>query len=96
VISPALEATLELTRHFKLVGRAQEWHDSGAWLETKYYAALDWDLRRFIPNADLMFSVEATQYNISVYHPSNPVPNHLPVLPWDDDRLVKLSVNIGW
>ena len=95
-ITPALEATLQLTPHFKLTGRAQEWHDGGTWLETKYYAALDWDLSRVIPHADLVFSVETTQYNLSVYAPTNPEPGYLPVLPWDDDRLIKLSVNVPW
>jgi hypothetical protein len=65
-------------------------------LETKYFAALDWDLSRVIPHADLMFSVETTQYNLDPYAPTNAAPGYLPILPWDDERLIKLSVNVQW
>jgi hypothetical protein len=95
-ISPALNATLQFTPHFKLTGWAQEWHDGGTWLETKYFAALDWDLSRIIPHADLLLSVETTQYNLSPYAPTNPPPGYLPILPWDDERLIKLSVDVKW
>jgi hypothetical protein len=94
--TPALEASLQLTQYFKLSGRAQEWHDGSTWLETKYFAALDWDLSRVLPYADLTFSVEATEYNISLYAPTGKPPGYLPILPWNDDRLVKLSANVKW
>ncbi len=95
-ITPRLEAALQLTPHFKLSGFMQDWHDGGTWLETKYYGALDWDLSRFLPRADLALSIEATQYNISVYAPTGKPPGYLPILPWNNDRLVKLSVNVKW
>jgi hypothetical protein len=98
VLSPAVEATLQLTPRFKLLGSAQEWHDGSTWLETRYYASLDWDLNHVIPHAVLEFSVEATQYNLSMYHPANPAAatSYLPILPWDNDRLVTLSLNKWW
>ncbi|HET7535239.1 MAG TPA: hypothetical protein VFJ90_02210, partial [Candidatus Didemnitutus sp.] len=98
VLTPTLSASLALTPHFKLIGRAQEWHDGSVWLETKYYAALQWDLSRFIPHGVLEFSIESTQYNLSgtVYHPANPSPGYLPILPWDDDRLLMLSIAKWW
>lgn len=96
VFSPALEAKWTVSPHFKLLGRAQEWHDGDTWLETKYLAALDWDLSEKIPGAALEFSVEFTRYNIAVYHPAGSPPGYLPVLPWDDDRLFKLSFDKWW
>jgi len=95
-LAPSLEATLSLTPHFKVLGRAQEWHDGSTWLETKYHAGLDWDLSRFIPHADLEFSVEVTEYNISMYHPTGSPPGYLPILPWNDDRLIMFTFDKWW
>ena len=96
VLSPTLEATLELGPRFKLHGRAQEWHDGSVWLETKYNAALDWDFGSVISHSVLELSVELTEYNMAVYFPANKPPGYLPVVPWDDDRLIKLSLNKWW
>lgn len=96
VFSPALDATLDLSPNFKLLGRAQEWHDGDTWLETKYYTALDWNLDSIVAHSTLEFSIEFTEYNMAVYHPAASPPGYLPVVPWDDDRLFKLSFNKWW
>lgn len=96
VFSPALEAKWTVSPTFKLLGRAQEWHDGDTWLETKYFTALDWDISKTVPGAVLELSAEFTQYNMAVYHPAGSPPGYLPVVPWDDDRLFKLSFNKWW
>jgi hypothetical protein len=96
VFSPTLDATWELTPRFKLRGRAQEWHDGSVWLERKYYTALDWDLGSALPHSVLELSIELTQYNMDVYFPIAKPPGYLPVVPWDEDRLIKLSLNKWW
>jgi len=70
----------------KINGQAQEWWDSGEWLQTQYGAAFHFDAGSFKEDSEVVLSADVYEYNLDVYQrPGEPV-----ILPWNDDLLVRL------
>jgi hypothetical protein len=72
----------------KLGGQAQEWWDTngGEWLQTQYEAAFHFDAGHWKKESEVVLSADAYEYNLDVYQrPGDP-----PILPWDNDLLVRL------
>ena len=65
-----------------------EWHDNESWLERFLAVKLNYNSVPWSEKSTIQFSVESTKYNFFDYHHVG----KLPILPWDDDVLFKLSV----
>jgi hypothetical protein len=75
----------------------QQWRDGSTWLENQQSARVSYRLDSWKKNSLLVFSVEHTQYNLAPYpHTEAPPPTQTPILPWDDDLLMQLSVRMPW
>jgi hypothetical protein len=70
----------------KIGGQAQEWWESDNWLQTQYEAAFHFDAGRWKKDSEVVLSVDAYEYNLDVYQR----PGEPPILPWDNDILVRL------
>ena len=68
-------------------GQAQDWRDNHDWLQKHYEAALRVKTDHWIKGGELALSAESNEYNLDVYAR----PGALPILPWDDDLLIRLS-----
>lgn len=66
-----------------------EWHDNDEWLEKYLAFKIKYDTTLWNKDASIQFSLENTEYNLSSYEKDD-----VPILPWNDDMLVKLSVHI--
>ena len=66
-----------------------EWYDSNEWLEEFLALKIKYDSTLWNQDASIQLSIENTTYNLSSYEKNN-----VPILPWNDDMLVKLSVQI--
>ena len=88
-------ASVRLGSSGTLSGTAQGWWDGGDWLETEYGAEIRFGLDRWVHAAgsELVFSVEAHEYNLDIY-PHSPAGE--PVLGWDDDLMIRLSYSGVW
>jgi hypothetical protein len=82
----AADLTVRIGDSWTIYGQAQHWRDSHDWLQTHYKVALS--VGHWMKGGELSLSAEANEYNLDVYsHPGA----SLPVLPWDDDLLIRLS-----
>lgn len=72
---------------------AQTWHDGDAWLEDQYRFDLTYQTDFWAEHSQWVLNVEHTQYNLDHYAKSD---MDLPILPWDDDTLVRLSLMVPW
>jgi hypothetical protein len=88
-------ASVSLGGTVTLSGTAQEWWDSGDWLETEYGAEIRFGLDDWVraKDSELVFSIEAHEYNLDIYPHS---PTGEPVLGWNDDVMFKLSYSAVW
>lgn len=93
--SLAGRASVRLGSSGKLSGTAQGWWDSGDWLETEYGAEFRFDISHWVKaeDSELVFSVEAHEYNLDIY-PHSPAGE--PVLDWNDDLMIRLSYSGVW
>jgi hypothetical protein len=85
---------LKLGDSWTISAWARRWWDRDGWLENQYTAALRVDTSRWIAGkqSELVLSADYTQYNLAVYnHPTG-----LSVLPWNDDLLIRLSLETRW
>ena len=80
---------MQLSKNIFTELRYSEWYDSNEWLEK--FTALNIKYKRNMWNTDttVQFSIENTKYNLESYSKGN-----VPILPWDEDILLKLSVHI--
>lgn len=89
--------TLKLGESWAISGRARGWWDSHDMLESQYQAALRVDASSWIGGGSmkqpaLVLSADYYKYNLDVYnHPNAP-----PVLRWDDDLMIRLSLESRW
>jgi len=66
-----------------------EWYDSDEWLEKFLALKIKYDSTLWNNDASIQFSLENTTYNLSSYEK-----NDVPILPWNEDMLLKLSVHM--
>jgi hypothetical protein len=91
------DVTLKLGESWTFSGRARGWWDSHDLLESQYQAALrmdigDWMASRSMKHPELVLSADFYEYTLDVYNH----PNALPILPWNDDLMIRLSFETNW
>lgn len=84
--SVAGDVMIRVGERCKLTGEAQEWWDSHDSLQTQYGAAFHFAVGDEKKHSEVVLSADAYEYNIDVYQN----PGGLPILPWNDDLLIKL------
>ena len=67
-----------------------EWYDSDEWLEEFFELSVKYDTTLWNQDSTIQFSLEDTTYNLSSLEKNN-----VPILPWDNDMLLKLSIIIS-
>jgi hypothetical protein len=95
--SAAAKLTLKLGESWAISGRARGWWDSNTTLESYYQAALRVDANRWFGGGSmkqpaLVLSADYYKYNLDVYNR----PNLPPVLRWNDDLMIRLSLEAKW
>jgi len=88
--SAAADVTIRLGACCKLDGKAQQWLDSDEWLQRQYETAIHIGAGDWMKGSELMLSADFFEYNLDVYQR----PGALPILPWDDDLLVRLMFKL--
>jgi hypothetical protein len=66
-----------------------EWYDSDEWLEKYFELQFKYDTTLWSQDSTIQLSLEDTTYNLSSLEKNN-----VPILPWDNDMLLKLSVHV--
>lgn len=95
--SAAAKATLKLSDTWAISGQARGWWDSNRPLENYYQAALRMDANRWFGGGVMkqpafVLSADYYWYNLGVYNQ----PNLPPVLRWNDDLMIRLSLEAKW
>jgi hypothetical protein len=91
--SLAADASLTLGS-FTAYGQAQQWWDSHAWLQTHYRAALSMAAgQSHEQSSEFVLSADFNEYNLDPYFRPNV---GVPVLPWDNDVMIRLSFETAW
>ena len=88
---------LKLGESWAITGQARGWWDSHTTLESQYQAAIRVDASRWMGNGSmkqpaLVLSADYYKYNLDVYNR----PNLPPILRWNDDLVVRLSLQAKW
>lgn len=83
----AADLAIRLGACCKVYGQAQQWWDSHDWLQRQYQGALHINAGYWRKDSEFVLSAESYEYNIHVYER----PGELPILPWDNDLLIRLS-----
>ena len=95
-ISVMLDMSWNMTENFTILGYAQNWSSTGVgsdWLENEYMLEMNYATDSWVKNSKLHLRATHTLYNIDVfYRPEVGVP----VLPWDNDTLVRAYMSIAW
>lgn len=76
----------EMAKDVSLAVELEEWKESGEWLER--YASVQIKYKKY-ETFDVVFSVEKTTYNLSDFQK-----NGIDILPWNEDTLFKLAIQI--
>ncbi|PIW61944.1 hypothetical protein [Shewanella sp. CG12_big_fil_rev_8_21_14_0_65_47_15] len=88
---------VDITPQLHMSAAAQTWHDGDAWLEDQYRFDLTYQTNFWAEHSQWVLSVEHTQYNLDHYAKVDVnSPEYLPILPWDNDTLVRLSLIVPW
>ncbi|HEY4370083.1 MAG TPA: hypothetical protein VGN07_22825 [Steroidobacteraceae bacterium] len=88
----AADATVRLGTSWSVFGQAQQWWDSHEWLQTVFRAAVQMDAGHSSKGSEFALSADYNKYNLEVYSH----PDLLPILPWDDDLMIRLSFSKSW
>ena len=92
--SLAADMTLKLGKSWTAFGKAQEWWDSHDWLQTDYKLALRMDAgHSHTRTSGFVLSADFHEYNLDVY--ARPDVSQ-PILPWDNDVMIRLSFDTEW
>ncbi|MCH1929233.1 hypothetical protein L9G16_03495 [Shewanella sp. A25] len=76
---------------------AQTWSDGDKWLEDQYRFVMGYDTDFWAKNSQWQLYVEHTEYNLDHYAiGSTHSPDYVPILPWDNDTLVRFSLVVPW
>ncbi len=96
----AANGTVNLGQSFQLFGQFQRWADEDTWLENQYLIELRYDADHWFSDSELVLGIEGNHYNLLPYTPSYAIMPvsfvYLPILPWDDDVMVRLSFTTKW
>jgi hypothetical protein len=92
--SAAADLTLKLGASWTAFGSAQEWWDSHEWLQTQLKVALRMAAgHSHSHSSEFVLSADFNEYNLDVYaRPDVPQP----ILPWDDEVMIRLSFDTTW
>lgn len=91
------DTRIALGTSFDLSAKAQHWNDGSEWLENRYSVALSYDSNSWVEDSVFIMSVEHTEYNLDPYAKvSLDDPDYLPILPWDNDTLVRVYIDMPW
>ena len=92
--SLAADMTLKLGSSFSAYGQAQEWWDSHDWLQTHYKLALRMAASQSHEHSsEFVLSADFNEYNLDPYFRPNV---GVPILPWDNDVMIRLSYDTAW
>jgi hypothetical protein len=92
--SLAADLTLKLGSSFTAYGQAQEWWDSHDWLQTHYQVALRMAAgQSHDHSSQFVLSADFNEYNLDPYFRPNV---GIPVLPWNNDLMIRLSFDTAW
>jgi len=95
-ISLMLDMSWNMTENFTILGYAQNWSSTGVgsgWLENEYMLEMNYATDGWIKKSKLHLRATHTQYNIDVFYKPEV---GVPVLPWDNDTLVRAYMSIAW
>ncbi len=89
------DGRIDLGRLWALYGSAQVWRDSSEWLETQYHFEVRFDSTALIKGSRIVLHAEYAKWTLDPYA-NMPLddPDYIPVLPWNSDRFVRLSIEI--
>jgi hypothetical protein len=88
------DAAVKLGSSWTASGKAQEWWDSHEWLQTQYEVALRMAAGHTqTHSSEFVLSADFNEYNLDVY--ARPDASQ-PILPWDNDVLIRLSFDTVW
>jgi hypothetical protein len=95
--SAAAKLTLKLGDSWAISGQARGWWDSHRPLENYYRAALRMDANKWfgggvMKQPAVVLSADYYWYNLAVYNQ----PNLPPILRWNDDLVIRLSLEVKW
>jgi hypothetical protein len=92
--SLAADVTVRLGASWTAFGKAREWWDSHDWLQTQYQLALRMAAgHSHHHSSEFVLSADFNEYNLDVY--ARPDVSQ-PILPWDNDVLIKLQFDTVW
>jgi len=92
--SAAADITLKLGASWTAFGHAQEWWDSHEWLQSQLRVALRMAAgHSHSHSSEFVLSADFNEYNLDVY--ARPDVSQ-PILPWDDDVMIRLSFDTTW
>lgn len=93
----AANTRIALGKAIDLSLSAQHWNDGDAWLENKYGVTLTYNSNSWVEDSHLVMSVEHTEYNLDPYAKvSVDDPDYLAILPWSNDTLVRVYIDMPW
>jgi hypothetical protein len=88
------DMTLKLGASFAVSGQAQEWWDNHDWLQTRYKVSLSMAAgQSHEQSSEFVLSADFNEYNLDpFFRPTVGVP----IMPWDNDVMIRLSFNTAW
>jgi len=90
--SLAADGSFKVGTSLKLVGRAKAWWDNDEWLETQYVGEARLAVDRGMGRSEIVLDAEVHEYNLEIYNK----PGLSPIVPWDDDVLIRVSFVTAW
>ncbi|QFU24303.1 hypothetical protein FM038_020555 [Shewanella eurypsychrophilus] len=93
----AVDTRISLGSSFDFSAKIQHWSDGSEWLENRYGMVLSYDSNSWVEDSVFVMSVEHTEYNLDPYA-KVPLddPDYLPILPWNNDSLVRVYIDMPW
>lgn len=95
-ISLMLDTEFKLTQDLLLKASAQNWSSVGVgsgWLEHEFIEDLSYSSDAWLKDSRMHLNVDTTIYNLEPYYRAD---LGVPVLPWDNDTLVRAYMSIPW
>ncbi|MGL4834458.1 MAG: hypothetical protein ACRCXH_08610 [Shewanella sp.] len=85
-----------ITPTLSLHGAIQTWHDGNVWLEHQYRFELTYQNDFWVKGSQWALTAEHTQYHLDHYTKTEVGSPTEPILPWNDDTLLRLSLIVPW
>ena len=89
------DGRIDLGKKFALYGAVQHWRDADEWLENFASFEVIYDSGALIKGSKIVFHAEYNEWNLDPYA-NMPLddPDYVPVLPWNSDRFIRISIDI--